>query len=82
MRLIFCLMMNMKVFYKLIVLFLMGFSRHVQYNIFVTSEGRSQNEVRDLTDLTGSNTTHKIYYAFNVPRQLTRFLSQVSLFLI
>ena len=53
----------MKVFYKLIVLFLMGLARHAQSTQVNSQYLKKEvnNEVRDLTALASSNTTPTIY---------------------
>ena len=72
MKLMICMLINMKVFYKLIVLFLMGLARHFQNTwlnlqcILGYLKKEVRNEVRDLTALAGLNTAHTIYYTSNV----------------
>ena len=78
MKLIFSMLINMKVFQKLILLFLKDLE-------FVLSlwhlKKQVRNEVRDLTALASSNTTLTMYYTSNVLPPLNLFLSQLGIFL-
>ena len=89
MKLMICMLINMKVFYKLIVLFLMGLARHAQNTwlnlqcILGYLKKEVRNEVRDLTALAGLSTALTIYYTSNVwPFFSYNMESISSLFLI
>ena len=75
MKLMFCILIKIKVFYKLILLFLMGLAKHSQ---------STRTSLQCLCDilrkkLSGSNTTLTIYYTSNVLPPLNLFLSQYGI---
>ena len=77
----FCMLINMKVFCKLIVLFLMGLARHaqmvlvnLQYLCDILRKKPIMKLVLNCTDW--FNTTLTIYYVSNVLPPLILFLSQ------
>ena len=84
----FCMLINMKCFYKLMVLFFMGLARHTQSTLVnllhlcdiwrKSGIKLGQYEIRDLTALAGSNTSLLIYYTSNVSSPLT-LLSQYGI---
>ena len=78
-KLMFCLLINMKVFYKFI-LHAVGqacpkYSGKFEMSLWHLKK-EVRNEVRYLTVLAGSNTTLTTYYTSNVLSPLTFFLSQ------
>ena len=80
----------MKVFYKVIVLFLMGLDRHAQsickFAISFDILRKVRNEFRYLTAQAGSNTALTVHYTSSVLLPLTLFFlnmeSMPSLFFI
>ena len=83
-KLMFCMLINMKVFYKLIELF-DGFyqacPKHiVKFAMYLWHlKNEIRNEVWNLTALAGSSTTLAIYYTCNVLPSLTLFISQYGI---
>ena len=81
----FSMLKNMKIFYKLMLLFLIDLAWHSQSTPgkFTISlwhlKKEVRNEVRDLTAWVDSNTTLTIYYTSNVLPLLTLFLSQYEI---
>ena len=84
MKLMVRMLIKIKVFYRLIVIFLMGLVRHAQITwvnlqylcVILTKKSRMKLG----TALAGSSTTFTIYYTFNVlPSPLTVFLSQYGI---
>ena len=84
MKLMFCMLINMKVFYKVIVFFDGYCKACPSYpGKFAISlwhlKKLARNEVRDSTELAGSDTTLTIYFTSNVLSTLTLFLSQYEI---
>ena len=83
-KLMFCMLINIKLFYKLILLFLIGLARHAQ-SIWASLQclcdilRNVRNEVKDLTALAASNAIIAIYYTLNVHLPFKSFLSMKSL---
>ena len=84
-KLMFCMLINMKVFYKLILLFLMGVVRHAQntqaslHSLCDILGKKLGMKLRDLNVLTCSNTTPMLYYTSNVLSPLNLMLSQYGI---
>ena len=84
-KLMFCMLINMKLFYKLILLFLMGVVRHAQntqaslHSLCDILRKKLGMKLRDLNALTCSNTTPMLYYTSNVLSPLNLMLSQYGI---
>ena len=80
MKLMFRMLINLKVFCKVIVLALMGLARHAQttrvnlHYLCDTLRKKSGMKLWDLTAQAGSNATLIIYYASSVLPPVTLFL--------
>ena len=67
------MLINMKVFYKLIALFLIGLPRHAQSTLVIFAT--SCDAVRELTSLASSNIALTTYHISNVLPPLTLVFS-------
>ena len=83
MKLMFCMLINMEVFCKLTVLFLMGLARFAQITQlklqYLCEILGKKSGSYELTGLAGSNTSLTINYTSNVLPPLTLFFSECGI---